>query len=1146
MSCAVAAVFGLVSFSAAAAVNFRAASSASVVTQVGVTPSHVSSGGIAESGNVTSITINRPGAASVGRVLVAQITLKGVVAGITAPAGWNLIDQSSTSSAGDEITQAAYWRVQDAVEPVSYTWTWAGGRRAVGGMLAFDNVEPVNPVDVWGVRTTNNSTTITLPTLTTTSDSTMLVALLGSSYATNHSTPGGMTERYDQNTSGSQNGVTSSAATQSQANSGSTGAKTATGGNAADNVAHLIALRPAGALTIAVPTGTTAGDVMIASVVYRPCSASSGGACTTTITPPAGWTLIRNVNTTTGGGTDGYGSRLFVYWRVATAAEPVSYTWYFGGALLQAGAAGSILSFSGVDIANPIVAEAGQVTPVGSDNTRQHRAPSIDTGTVTNTMLVSSHTVNSSGSWTPPAGMTERVDIASRPLTNDLGVSLEVNTEARAASGVTGTRLATLSNPPAGDQGGTHMLALRPAVVGLNHVRLEHDGAAVTCAAEPITLRACADSNCTSLYSAGSTTVTLAGSGWASNPVTFTGSTTVNLSITSPQTVTLATTAVSPAPASGYVCFDGATANNTTACQLPFADTGFIFSAIPAQTAGVTSGNVTLQAVRRADNSATCVGVFTGNVAIDMASQCVDPDTCAGRQVTINATAIANNPAAAIGSYTPVTLNFGANSTATFTLNYPDVGRMNLNARYALGGSDYMLGASNAFVVRPDHFTLAGIVQDAAPNKANPGAADATGDFFVSAGENFRVTVTARTQSGLNAPNYGREITPEGVRLTANLVAPAGGNNPPLTNATAFGAFSNGSATGTTFGWGEVGIITLTPSVGDSDYLGAGDVTGTTSGNVGRFRPAHFALDSGTPPVLSNRAALLPCASSFSYMGEPMRLIFRLLAQNTANATTQNYTGAYAKLNPATPGSAFGLGARSGTTDLTARTAASYPVATPAWANGVLDVPVANPLYVTINRAATPDGPYTGTQLGIAPADTDGVLMNAYDLDVDNNATNDHTAIATTTEIRYGRLHLANAFGSELLPLPMPMRAQYYNGPSAGFVTNGADNCTSLALSAIQLTSAVESVTADNPIRVKGVLTTTASVGTPFTSGDAGLIFSAPTAGGDGYVDVTPTTPSYLQFDWDGDGVYDNNPTARANFGVYRGSPRQIYLRERF
>ncbi|MDW8469721.1 MAG: hypothetical protein RML56_12855 [Burkholderiales bacterium] len=217
---------------------------------------------------------------------------------------------------------------------------------------------------------------------------------------------------------------------------GATGDTTANLVNSTRNAFLTIALRPQpGPLTINVPAGTTAGHVMIATIAFRPCSATDGSACTTTITPPSGWTQVNTVtDQTTGAGTGGHGSRLFVYRRVATASEPSSYTWNFGGTPVLYGAVGGIITFSGVDTSSPVVAQAGQATASGTS----HTAPSIDTGTVTNTMLVSSHSANSSTPWTPPTGMTERVDVASIPAVDDLGIALEMNTELRAAAGPTG------------------------------------------------------------------------------------------------------------------------------------------------------------------------------------------------------------------------------------------------------------------------------------------------------------------------------------------------------------------------------------------------------------------------------------------------------------------------------------------------------------------------------------------------------------------------------------------------------------------------------------------------------------------------------------------------------------------------------------
>ncbi len=175
---------------------------------------------------------------------------------------------------------------------------------------------------------------------------------------------------------------------------------------------------------------------MIASITYRPCSNTSGGACTTTLTPPAGWAQVNTVtDQTTGGGTGGYGNRLFVYQRVATGAEPASYTWTFGGQLVHAGAAGGIISFSGVDTASPIVAEAGQTTASATS----HAAPSITTGVVVNTMLVSSHSANSCDRLDAAArrhDRTRRRRIPGGPERS--GIALQMNLELFAGAGPTG------------------------------------------------------------------------------------------------------------------------------------------------------------------------------------------------------------------------------------------------------------------------------------------------------------------------------------------------------------------------------------------------------------------------------------------------------------------------------------------------------------------------------------------------------------------------------------------------------------------------------------------------------------------------------------------------------------------------------------
>ena len=190
-------------------------------------------------------------------------------------------------------------------------------------------------------------------------------------------------------------------------------------------------------LTINKPAGTISGDVMIAAIAVRPNTA--------TITAPAGWTLIRrtnNANTNM--------SSQATYRKVAGAAEPASYSWTFN---TTTGSAGGIATFYGVNSTTPVDVENGQTTPSGTT----HTAPSVTT-TKAYDMVVTTHSYTSATTWTPPAGMTEAVDISSDPVPNAVGMSLELNYVVQPAAGATGAKTATGANDA--DVGVAQTLAL--------------------------------------------------------------------------------------------------------------------------------------------------------------------------------------------------------------------------------------------------------------------------------------------------------------------------------------------------------------------------------------------------------------------------------------------------------------------------------------------------------------------------------------------------------------------------------------------------------------------------------------------------------------------------------------------------------------
>ena len=661
----------------------------------------------------------------------------------------------------------------------------------------------------------------------------------------------------------------------------------------------------------------------------------------------------------------------------------------------------------------------------------------------------------------------------------------------------------------------------------LNHIRLEHDGDGLTCMPETITIKACADANCDSLYTAGSTSVTLSDTGWSSNPITFTGSTTVTLSKTAPQTVTMGTSAVSPSPAGVTRCYLGVTQD----CNLIFSDAGFIFAAttggtevtIPVQTAGTASGTYYLRAVKTSTTTGACEAALVGANSVELAYECNDSATCyAADLMSVNggtATTIARNNNGSVTSYTSTPMTFDANGNAPFTFNYGDAGRVTLHAKKTVN-SVLLSDATNAFIVKPHNFLVipcaASVVGACTAAPTDPGLVGG-GSAFARAGEQFKATVTARTSTTPPTPTFsfgaGTNSATETVALTRNRLAPTGAGTADgaLSGTTAIhrSDFSSGVATVSNLAWSEVGVISLTAT--NSAFLGNALTTTGTSGNIGRFIPDHFAITTG--------AVTEGCdTGNFTYFGQDgFATPFTLTAQNAAGGTTQNYTGNFAKLDltlwnnysftatwlPAAPNPISTL-------------LASATAPTGNWSNGIASV-------TAIHQASRPVSPVAAANITInaKPTDTDGVTIVS--------ATPVQTAV---TPLRYGRLVLKNAYGTEREALKMRLQAQYYNG--SAFITNADDTCVSFSATALACTDANAADT---------LICTDVTASGPNVGNGQYFTLSAPNKTGP--LLYTLTVAAWLQYEWDNAGNdYNENPFARANFGIYRGNDRIINWRE--
>jgi len=224
-------------------------------------------------------------------------------------------------------------------------------------------------------------------------------------------------------------------------------AKTATiaGATGYPGAAHILALRPAASggsntLTINMPTGVQQNDVMIASI--------SVGPSNVTITPPAGWALVRRMNQASG-----TSNSLAVYSKLAGAGELGPYGWTFSAG--HTGAAGGIQAFSGADPVIDIAEENGQNDTA---SVTAHATPSVNT-TYSNTMIITSYGVGATSTWSQPPGMNETANLQGGSQAFEMSWVLQ----AAPASNISKTATSSSTG-----YGNAHILALRRVLGSFN------------------------------------------------------------------------------------------------------------------------------------------------------------------------------------------------------------------------------------------------------------------------------------------------------------------------------------------------------------------------------------------------------------------------------------------------------------------------------------------------------------------------------------------------------------------------------------------------------------------------------------------------------------------------------------------------------
>lgn len=381
------------------------------------------------------------------------------------------------------------------------------------------------------------------------------------------------------------------------------------------------------------------------------------------------------------------------------------------------------------------------------------------------------------------------------------------------------------------------------------------------------------------------------------------------------------------------------------------------------------------------------------------------------------------------------------------------------------------------------------------------------------AGRNFTLKGTGYNAASGTTTNYDGLPT---------LVA----GSPALVQGAVLGTLTPGSfsaSSGTIWSnaatYSEVGALRIALEDRDFAQVDSGDgspnwIVAWPLLTAGRFVPDHFDTVVGA------------ACGSFSYSGQPLPLT--ITARNSSGMATQNYAGSLGLAKPVTLSAANGV----------AGTFSPNPLAASVFAAGVADL--ATPPSVSFSFASKLTAP---TAVQVRATDSDAV-----------SSADGSPVVEGGSMLRAGRLRLLNTYGSELLPLRVPVRSEFYTGN--GWSLNTADSCTAIPTPAFFVsnvigTAPVIAAVTPNPLIL--------------TNGQATLMFNPTNAAGrfDLAADLNAAGPDtscntahggtaanlpWLQGFWsstcNGTPPWQQDPNARLQLGAPKAP--YIYLREQY
>ena len=267
-------------------------------------------------------------------------------------------------------------------------------------------------------------------------------------------------------------------------------------------------------------------------------------------------------------------------------------------------------------------------------------------------------------------------------------------------------------------------------------------------------------------------------------------------------------------------------------------------------------------------------------------------------------------------------------------------------------------------------------------------------------------------------------------------------------------------------------------------------------------------------------------------------MAYRLTAKNAQDKTTQNYEAV--KYQALAQASDFELNGED-SDDGNALKNHIFPTKSAyTWQQGV----TTTSWKYRLKKLPEPQYPYEDLTLSLQGEGPDGVplapLNEAPDGKLGASATASQLASGLT--FRWGRVRLTDASGPEISPLISPLYVEYYSNAGA-FVTSVTDRCTVLAMDDFDFPEG------NNVAALPVGDGTTAASFDNLMLGEGALHFSAPGEGNRGV--VTPRLNlqnaglPWLRVDKSGNGQFDDVEEAKIQFGLYRGSDRIIWWREK-